>query len=368
VNIRDSFTIQSLRAMNPRNLKAHVERAIEQSGNENITNIKIVSSNQLKSGDLSIKTANSNEVEALQQFADDWVHRIGNRAIVRIPTYGIIVHGIRTSTLDMDKFGENRAQILQDNKPFIPQAGIKHIGWLTRNAPTKQASSITIEFTKPEDANKIIDEGLVWQGEVFQCERYERQCRLKQCYKCQKYGHIGTQCKAATACGYCAQEYDTRDCPSKSGQDTTKKCALCRGEHEAWNRQCSARKEETAKMKIAYDTRPRYHPVPGPTGGNIRTEGMPEARQRTRTNQAAAGQENQNGRTRSLSRRGQKRTNTGIVVGLGDRENGQTGDDSRQRPQRTIVPSRRALEAIESNTRLIQRHDQQMDIDENTEP
>ncbi|KAF2245047.1 hypothetical protein BU26DRAFT_490157 [Trematosphaeria pertusa] len=98
VNIRDSFTIQSLRAMNSRNLKAHVERAIEQSGNENITNTKIVSSNQLKSGDLSIKTANNNEAEALQQFADDWVHRIGNRATVRIPTYGVIVHGISNDT------------------------------------------------------------------------------------------------------------------------------------------------------------------------------------------------------------------------------------------------------------------------------
>lgn len=62
VNIRDSFTVQSLWAMNPRNLKAHVERAIEQSGNENITNIKIASSNRMKSGDLSIKTANSKEV------------------------------------------------------------------------------------------------------------------------------------------------------------------------------------------------------------------------------------------------------------------------------------------------------------------
>lgn len=29
-------------------------------------------------------------------------------------------------------------------------------------------------------------------------ERYERQCRLKQCFNCQKYGHIGTQCKTTT--------------------------------------------------------------------------------------------------------------------------------------------------------------------------
>ncbi|KAH6198114.1 hypothetical protein HBI42_237960 [Parastagonospora nodorum] len=71
INIRDPFTIQSLRAMNPRNLKAHVERAINQSGNENIVNVKIVSANQLKSRDLSIKIAASNEVKALRQFADD---------------------------------------------------------------------------------------------------------------------------------------------------------------------------------------------------------------------------------------------------------------------------------------------------------
>jgi hypothetical protein len=65
MNIRDPLTIQSLRAMNPRNLNLHVQRAIEQSGNKNIASVKIVSSNQLKSGDLSIKTASSSEVEAL---------------------------------------------------------------------------------------------------------------------------------------------------------------------------------------------------------------------------------------------------------------------------------------------------------------
>jgi hypothetical protein len=162
MNIRDPLTIQSLRAMNPSNLKVHIQRAMEQSSNENIVNVKIVSSNQLKSGDLSIKTASSSEVEALRQFADDWAHRIGSGTTVQIPTFGVLVHGIRTSTMDMSKLDEIRAQILQDNRPFIPQAEIRHIGWLTRDAAAKTATTITIEFTKPEDANKIIDEGLVW--------------------------------------------------------------------------------------------------------------------------------------------------------------------------------------------------------------
>jgi hypothetical protein len=71
MTIRDPSTVSSLRAMNPRNLNAHVERAIAQSGNENIASIKVLLLNQLRSRDLSIKTATSNEAEALKQFADD---------------------------------------------------------------------------------------------------------------------------------------------------------------------------------------------------------------------------------------------------------------------------------------------------------
>ncbi|GJN66047.1 hypothetical protein PLICBS_000063 [Purpureocillium lilacinum] len=129
VNIRDPVTITNIRALSPRSLKAHVDRAIEQSNNGHINKIKVVSSNQLKSGDLSIKTVTSAETEALRQFAEDWEHRIGNGATVRIVTYGVLAHGIRTSSMDMDHFDEVKDGILQDNKEFIPNAEIKYIGW-----------------------------------------------------------------------------------------------------------------------------------------------------------------------------------------------------------------------------------------------
>ncbi|RYN55410.1 hypothetical protein AA0117_g13290 [Alternaria alternata] len=368
MNIRDPLTVQSLRAMNPSNLKMHVQRAIEQSGNENIVNVKIVSSNQLKSGDLSIKTASSREVEALRQFADDWAHRIGSGTTVQIPTLGVLAHGIRTSTMDMSKLDEIRAQILQDNRPFIPRAEIRHIGWLTRDATTKTATTITIEFTKPEDANKIIDEGLIWQGEVFQCERYERQCRVKQCFKCQRYGHIGTQCKATTACGHCAQEHDTRDCPSRAGQAVTRKCAACRGEHEAWSRQCPTRKDEIAKARTAYEMRPRYHHVSQTAGQNVQTDTPTSTIQRRRASQlVAATQPMQLTRNRSQTGRGQKRTNAGTTIGPLDQETPSTQANASQRPHRQIIPSRRALESTGLNTRAIQNnssHHMEIDSDD----
>ena len=98
--------------MNPRNLMSHVQRALEQSQNEHIAHMKIMSSNQLKSGDLSLRTATASETQALRQFADDWATRVGNGAYVRNPTYSVLAYGIRTSTIGMDKFEEIRDNIL----------------------------------------------------------------------------------------------------------------------------------------------------------------------------------------------------------------------------------------------------------------
>ena len=88
------------------------------------------------------------------------------------------------------------------------------------------------------------------------------QCRLKRYCKCQKYGHIGTQCKANTACGYCAEAHNSKDCPTKVDRSTTRKCAVCKGAHEAWKNRCPVRKTELNKVKAAYDARQPYHFVP----------------------------------------------------------------------------------------------------------
>jgi hypothetical protein len=71
VAITDPSAVQRLRVTNLHNLDAHVERAIAQSGNETIAHVKVLSSNQLRRGGLSIKTATNGEQEALKQPTDD---------------------------------------------------------------------------------------------------------------------------------------------------------------------------------------------------------------------------------------------------------------------------------------------------------
>jgi hypothetical protein len=302
------------------------------------------------------------------------MNRIGRGTSIRLPTYGILAHGIRTSSMDMEKFDEIKAELLHDNRPFIPNADIKYIGWLSRSALTKSASTIIVEFTNPEDANKIIDEGLIWQGEAFQCERYDRQCRLKQCYKCQKYGHIGTQCRANTACGYCAEAHNSKDCPTKVDKSAMRKCAVCKGAHEAWNNRCPVRKTELNKVKAAYDARQPYHFVP-PTKEKPLSErvtfsatlaesaAMINGSQRGRLSTNSTGLSSltppllpnrQNSRSKSPTKgRAPKRIHTGAKADNTQDENEDTVMvENSQRPRRPHVPSRRALESITTNSLL----------------
>ncbi len=79
-------------------------------------------------------------MEALRQFAEDGEQRIGNGATVRILTYGVLAHGIRTSTMDMTHSDELRDELLLDNKTFIPNAQIKYVGWLTKSSSSIRLS------------------------------------------------------------------------------------------------------------------------------------------------------------------------------------------------------------------------------------
>lgn len=106
--------------------------------------------------------------------------------------YGIIVHGAPTNPINIKDQKATTLQMLTDNYTVTPNAEISYVGWLTKEAALKRASSIVVEFTDPEMANTIIYTGMVWDGQIHQCQLYDRACRVKQCFRCCNYNHIST--------------------------------------------------------------------------------------------------------------------------------------------------------------------------------
>jgi hypothetical protein len=251
IKLKDHGVAQRYRTQPAAWIKRQVETAIHNTAATRL--VKIVAAHQLKSGDLQIFTGSTAESTQLKQNKG-WTRSLGERAELITPTYGVIVHGIPTNTINTKDQEATIQQILADNHTVIPNAKISYVGWLTKESTLKRASSIVLEFTEPEMANAVIYAGMVWDGQIHQCQLYDRACRIKQCFRCYNYGHIGTQCNAAQTCGYCADHHETKHCSQKGREGFSPRCAVCKDAHTAWSNACPGRKKERVGKSRASET------------------------------------------------------------------------------------------------------------------
>lgn len=259
VKLKDNGIIQRHRTRPASWTKQQIETAVR--NNSATTSIKVVAAHQLKSGDIQIVANTTEEAKKLKEN-QGWIKSLGENAELIVPTYGVIVHGIPTNSLNIKDQEPTIQQMLADNHTVIPNAKISFIGWLTKEAPLKRASSIVVEFKEPEMANAIIYAGMVWDGQIHQCQLYDRACRVKQCFRCYNYGHIGTQCNASQTCGYCAEQHESKHCPRKGAEGFAPRCAVCKDAHTAWSNACPARKKELQRVEQAKESRDIYWHVP----------------------------------------------------------------------------------------------------------
>ena len=119
--------------------------------------------------------------------------------------------------------------------------------------PTATIHSIVI-FTKcPKEADECIENGINIEHRHHPAERYIPQCQIRQCFKCQGYGHKASTCKETT-CGKCTEEHETKNCESE-----TAKCTQYKGPHAAWHYKCPARQHETECMEMIKDALSLYY-------------------------------------------------------------------------------------------------------------
>ena len=130
-----------------------------------------------------------------------------------------------------------------------------------------------------------------------------------------------------------------------------RKCAVCRGPHEAWSPQWLTRREELVKTKAPYNMRQQYHAVMEPPSATTSHANGPRTlvrRQSLRELAQVIG--TQANRDSSSPRRGRKRINAEMTITSSEKENQMEWERVGQRPQRASIPSRKLLEAVEANS------------------
>ncbi|KAM0742772.1 hypothetical protein ACQRIT_002949 [Beauveria bassiana] len=179
VKLKDQSVAQRHRAHSAIWTKQQVETSI--SNNAATKSVKVVAAHQLKSGDIHIFTSTTAEATQLKQNKE-WISGLGARAELIVPTYGVIVHGIPTSSINIKDQKATIDQMLADNHTVIAGAKISYIGWLTKEGNLKRASSIVVEFTDPAMANAVIYAGMAWDARRKEKKRVEQAKEVRSIY------------------------------------------------------------------------------------------------------------------------------------------------------------------------------------------
>jgi hypothetical protein len=215
---------------------------------------------QLRSGDLCVSLPSEVCAQGLRDLQNEWIGGLAPRAVVSRRTYGVLMHGVAVKGFDVSD-PATRASLIRQNCQ-VHDLEILRLTWLTNPAITKKTvSSVVMEIVNPRTANAIIDSGIYWNKQHLAVERYDPACRLRQCFKCQQFGHIGPQCHSKERCGWCAGPHNSRSC-SHNKDDTKVCCSNCRSKHAAWSKGCEIRQKEERKVNSCRVARERYHLVP----------------------------------------------------------------------------------------------------------
>ncbi|KAG0157921.1 hypothetical protein PDIDSM_5433 [Penicillium digitatum] len=212
VKIRDSDTRETLRRRTPREIVEQAERTrgSKPPGGKPVPPwwwLPLLSAKVLPSGDVKMTANSASGAELLRKHADGCSarYRYEDDAVDTGVDGGMAKELVRQNS---HSWGDTQVEIL-------------HLGWLVKPGKRREGS-IIIEFTDPVVANQAITQGTLWQHQVHQTTRFCREGRSKLCLKCQKPGHVHSQCLNEYQCGHCAKQHPTWSQRATHAKETTK--------------------------------------------------------------------------------------------------------------------------------------------------
>jgi hypothetical protein len=106
-----------LRQKTPEQLRKKINDTLHQQAPNTSKPPQIVAVKQLKSGDISIHATNATEADLLKDSSDSWVRVLGTTARVLKPTYGVLVHGVRTAKENIDPSDQAKRKYRPKTRP-----------------------------------------------------------------------------------------------------------------------------------------------------------------------------------------------------------------------------------------------------------
>ncbi len=191
---------------------------------------------------LSIRRLLSDDLKLLARFEKtkkrmkqdkELLHDITSSTTAMRRTYVVLTHDVRMSNVNTFNQQTTINQIVKQNSSLHKNLNIVRVIWTKKiERLRKEHSSLIIELVSSETTNRLIKDELLNDYSHRVCEYFEKKCRIKQCFRCQKYDHVNKACRNDEKCDFCACEHFSFECRTFNEH---RKCVNCVDKHSAWS-------------------------------------------------------------------------------------------------------------------------------------
>ena len=123
------------------------------------------------------------------------------------------------------------------NKIMHSKLQIKNVKWLIRNHEKKKYVLMMMWIRNAKIANKLIQLKIIMKLNIKTIKYYKKNCKIKQCTKCQSYDHWTYFCKNKQCCAHCAQKHRFVKCFHQKNA-LKWRCDFCKEFHKTFDHQC----------------------------------------------------------------------------------------------------------------------------------
>ena len=216
-----------------------------------------IAARRLPSGDVLVAFQGVEEKQKWEA-RPEVLQAFGTGARFRVREYTVLAHGIQVKSVNQADQAGAIANIYSQNPQLKDVVHIVRIGWARRTLKSgKRVAALHIGTAEPEQANHLIDIGLLLDSELHDCELFDGSCYITQCFRYYQYNHTAKHCRSLARCGFCgAASHSSQDC-SKKEDRATFYCIPChKQDHVSWARECPVRKRQVEIAQQAYACRP----------------------------------------------------------------------------------------------------------------
>jgi hypothetical protein len=214
---------------------------------------------RLNNDDLRIQTKFEMIKNSLQKKSEI-IWRIIESITIRIRIYAIRINEIKVEHIDTNNQFDVIKYLQNVNANLHLNLIIKKMSWSFRVIRDKKRYfTLHMKIIIVEMINRMFFENLMKIFEIKKCERFIKNCILRQCFNCQKYEHIKKHCRIVVVCEKCVMRHHISECDS-SITEKYKMCETCENrEHIAWSSKCRMRRKKKQKTKHVRQTRMRLY-------------------------------------------------------------------------------------------------------------